>query len=247
VQNNFTTICGSVKGVNLLTEPVGGFSVKKINTADLIKFLSNYHFYDWDLQQKNKCVMNFGMSQDILQSHNIPEYYDSWGYEAINNKYAPIEFSVSQWLQLENSFFNWLSQAESILMHNIIVTPRLSNIWTKYSSYQQNWSKKNIWEKDDYDLYLNTLEAAKIINLRKPQFNLDCRGAVIENFNELKILGKMATRNFDLIFFSNNNMVFRITEYLTLQLELKDQITYSNVQQNLLELLNPIELPMSST
>ncbi|MFC8151889.1 hypothetical protein ACFUP3_19665, partial [Bacillus paralicheniformis] len=61
-----------------------------------------------------------------------------------------------------------------------------------------------------------------------------CRGYEIENINEYSIIGKMAVRLNQYLFFSDHNKVFMFTDALTLKIYFKNQ----DVMENEKDLIN---------
>lgn len=212
-----------------------------LTTNDLILKLVNYNFYDWEGESEPQHIYRLGMPQQILDDLGFPNFYDSWGYEAVQNIHADLPLLPKHWLTLEQTFFNWLKKAKDILFPNgtSIVTPELSTYWLPYEKHPPNWTKKNKWEKPDYDSYVALLQEAGIINLEPASLKENLRGAIVQDYREFETLGKIAARNQPLLFFANEDRVIRVTEYLSILIELKEEETYRDVQRPLIETLNP--------
>ncbi len=216
-----------------------------LKTADLIQRLAEYSFFDWDQEQDDKLSINLGMSPEILETLEVPNFYDSWGYEAVNNVNAPLSLEVKQWRLLEEQFFSWLKKAEPVFLPDsgAIVTPNLCDYWFPHGShFPMKLPKGKTWEKADHHRYALLLAQAGVVDLGTPRCRQDYRGAVVENFEEFLVLGKMATRKFQLLFFADGDRVYKITEYLTVTLEMRDEEAYREVKKNLTALLNPLIL-----
>lgn len=200
--------------------------MKALNTTSLIKKLVSYSFFDWDDEMKsNKLKLHIGMGSSFLQSVDMNLFYDSWGFESVENPYSSVVISRKKWIELENAFFNWLGRYENLfLSQEMIVTPYLTNNWFAFDWNCSEWDDSNYWMKSDYIAYENLLLSNGVINSR-PAIREDYRGALITSFDEFKTIGKMSTKGLRLLFFINNEAVIRITEYLTIQFFPKDSYT----------------------
>ena len=216
-----------------------------LKTADLIHRLDDYSFFDWDQEREDKLSITVGMSPKILEVLEVPTFYESWGYEAVNNENAPLSLEVKQWRLLEEQFFSWLKKAEAAFLPDsqAIVTPNLCDYWFPHGShFPTKLPRGKTWEKADHHRYALLLAQGGVVDLGTPRCRQDYRGAVVENFEELLVLGKMSTRNFKLLFFANKDRVYKITEYLTVTLEMKDEEAYRKVRETLTDMLDPFIL-----
>ncbi|WP_338749570.1 hypothetical protein [Bacillus sp. FJAT-52991] len=213
--------------------------MKALKMNDLLKNLINYDFYDWEDEDNNKYVLKIGMPNNLLSKINFHELYDSWGFEAIENEYASPSFSQKEWLKLEEEFFTWLEKAGPYLFPKgkVLVTPSLERNWLLYENSSPIWDETNEWIRQDYEKYYSNLLKAKIFE-EPPSSKDDYRGAIIESYSEIKIVGKMAIKGVPLLFFSNENLVVHITEYLSLLIYFKNHNSLEQGKTKLMNLLN---------
>ncbi|ARU61889.1 hypothetical protein CBW65_13240 [Tumebacillus avium] len=178
--------------------------MRKLYTQELLAILAVYDFYSWE---EKEAPRQFWFVQNIGQS----DFYKGWGLDAVDNPHADRPLTVAEWLEYEERFFNWLQSREHLLLP-AIVTPELSNWW------EPNMLRE--WMLPDAERCRHLLAEAGVIHV-SPSLDPDLRGAVVETWEELLILGKMAVRGLPLLFFSGGKRVYRLTEYLTVLLEEK--------------------------
>ncbi|MBH8604111.1 hypothetical protein [Thermoactinomyces sp. CICC 10522] len=210
--------------------------MKGLNTNTLLKNLVRYSFFDWDNEGNGTEPLLLGMPEAILKQHQVEEFYHSWGIEAVHNPHAHPSFSAEDWLRLENDFFDWLNIGKHLLFPDgsAIVTPSLQQDWF-FNGYDPD---KNEWMKYDFEQYENLLLSHQIIQ-QPPSLREDYRGAVVENFEEFKITSKMSIRGVPLLFFSNNEMVITITDYLTIKIHFKNNSIKEKKKYQLIDIMNP--------
>jgi hypothetical protein len=215
--------------------------MRGLSTNKLIKKLYNYSFYDWEKEDDSTYALHFGISDHILKKVEFINLYDSFGYESVQNKFADIDISPKTWIELQDIFIEWLSQGEKFLFKGeVIVTPNLSNWWFPYDLDPPKWCEKNIWEKPDYDSYIDLLYKSNVIPKNIPSSRENYRGAVIESLDDIKTLGKIAVKNCPLLFFCNEDRVIRLTEYLTVKIEMKNKKVEEEIIEYIKRVLKPI-------
>lgn len=219
----------------------GGSIVIGLPTSELISKLTNYSFLNWENPCCNDNILRFGMPQQIMMRCGIDRFYDSWGYESVQNPNSEIVISPRKWLLLENEFFDWLENAKELLFPtgSSIVTPNLTTWWFPSEKYPPKWTSRNKWKKIDFDSYENLLSKADVLNLEPVSLREDYRGGIVENYVEFKILGKIAVKNQPLYFFANEDRVIILTEYLSIILVLENQKLYQYLKNTLIKKLNP--------
>lgn len=193
----------------------GGF-MEKITFLELLDILKHYDFYDWEDEGKKQYQFNLAMPEKLLEKLNFPEFYESFGIEAVQNRNAERNLKVAEWLEIENTFFNWLKNVENSVFtkKNMIVMPYFEKNWHLYSV------KK--WMQKDYKKYINYLENQGVI-ATPIEFHEDYRGAKIENFQELIMLFKMAIRGVPLLFLVDYEWAFIVTDSLTIRMVFKNE------------------------
>jgi hypothetical protein len=213
-----------------------------LKTSELLLELAKYNFYDWDNERDSddKYFFYFGMSQEVVNNIGIPNFYHSWGYDAVQNPHADPSFSPQQWLTFEQTFFRWLKGANKILFPNAkcLVTPELERWWFPYDSYPPKWTKRNKWEKSEYDDYVKLLYEADVIR-QGPNLRYNYRGAIVQSYHEFETLGKISARNKPLLFFIKDDRVIQITEYLTIMVEFKNKEDCEHTRKEIVEAISP--------
>jgi hypothetical protein len=79
--------------------------MKPIRTYQLISLLVDYDFYNWDDENVKTYEMVFGIPEEKLSFIGFPQFYNSWGYDAVNNENANPMFTPYEWNNLEHTFF----------------------------------------------------------------------------------------------------------------------------------------------
>ncbi|QUH26567.1 hypothetical protein [Serpentinicella alkaliphila] len=163
------------------------------------------------------------------------DFHESWGFDSLNNFYAPIIFSSRQWIKFEMKFFQMFRQACNIIFAHkeIIVTPYLERNWLLYNNKIED--KQYDWIQNDYKEYIVLLEEARIEN-PIPQWNNQYRGGIITNFIEFEIQGKIAVKGLPLLFFNNGDRFVTITDYLTIMIKFKDKYILERAKAKLLKI-----------
>jgi hypothetical protein len=119
----------------------------------------------------------------------------------------------------------------------VFVTPSLYRDWLIEQYLYPEWESQHIWFKDDCQKYQDLLVQSGVIN-REPDF-IVYRGALIESFGEVEILGKISIKGVPLLFFSDKKMVIEITDYLSVKITFKDEQTLNQIKGIVDELLTP--------
>lgn len=215
--------------------------MESLKTNKLLCELVKYTFYDWEDENEDKKILHFGMPDDLIITLGYPNFYGSWGYEAVGNPYANPSFSSEQWLLFESNFFQWLKEAKDVFLPNgfSIVTPQLSNWWLPTEIHPPKWTIENKWKKKNYDSYVKLLTDSNVMKLTPPSLETDYRGAIIESYEDFEVIGKMATRNQSLLFFCGEDRVIRLTNYLSVMIECNSEDTKHNIQTILTKTINP--------
>lgn len=208
--------------------------MEKMPTVQLLKELGQYDFFDWESEADKTLSTTIGMSKAYREQYAISDaLYDSWGYDALNNKFANPSFSKKEWRHFEKYYFKWLQPAiEQMLMEDdIIVTPNFTNDWQlEQDALTSKWLRKQ------HQTYEALLEQAGVI-LMTPILENEYRGAKLQSYEEFKIVARLAIKGVPLLFFYQHNIVWRVTEYLTLQLFYRQQeklTCFSIVEQEIL-------------
>jgi hypothetical protein len=211
--------------------------MKALNTNSLINELVKYSFFDWDDEREDKFVLFVGMPETLLKELEVVDLYQSFGVEAVNNPHANPRFTPKQWLRLEEVFFDWLKPwIAPLLKENMLVSPMLERDWFAGVPYPHQLKREQKWMKNDFDHYYNLLVRSNVI---QDLFREDYRGAIVSDYNEFKILGKMATKDVHLLFFIQERMVMILTYCLTVKLYFKDEATMKEMKRHLVEVLSP--------
>jgi len=71
----------------------------------------------------------------------------------------------------------------------------------------------------------------------EPNLRDHYRGALLESFEEVEILGKISIKGVLLLFFSDKKMVIRITDYLTVRMMVKDEQTCNQIKEVVSDML----------
>ncbi|MGK4151768.1 hypothetical protein AB0X74_03700 [Kurthia gibsonii] len=87
--------------------------MEKITFLELLDILKHYDFYDWEDEGKKQYQFNLAMPEKLLEKLSFPEFYESFGIEAVQNRNAERNLKVAEWLEIENTFFNWLKNVEN--------------------------------------------------------------------------------------------------------------------------------------
>lgn len=196
-----------------------------ISTSNLISQLGKYDFYDWEQNEdENECILKFGMPNNILLKQNVSNFYDSWGLDAVQNEFSNPSYTSEKWLELETVFFDWLDKAGDFLFpkERVIATPNLERNWYLQGEQKPEWDDKNKWIKPDYDKYISILLESEVIE-EGPTLREEYRGVIIEDFSEIKTIGKIAIKGVPLLFFSDEDKVITISEYLSVSIYFKNQ------------------------
>jgi len=213
-----------------------------MGTYPLLLEMIHYDFYDWDNENEDIEPLFLGMPKELLESLGVPHLYETWGFDAVNNENAETPFTVDEWKEIEDEFFNWLRNAGDVLFppHQVIVTPELYRDWLHVPSDGED--DRLQWFQEDQQRYYDLLTQSKTI-LPEPDWRDDYRGAVLESFEEVEIMGRMSVKGVvPLLFFSDRKYVMVITDYLTLKIIAKNQQVTNELMQELKDRLNPTVL-----
>lgn len=213
--------------------------MRSIKMNDLLLQLSKYDFYEWEQEDTNKFRLTVGLPINILSNLNLNNFYDSWGFEAVQNEFADPSFTIEKWLKLENLFFNWLQKMEDYLFPKgkVIATPNLERNWYLYDSLYPNWDNTNNWVKPDYEKYISLLFDSNAV-LEGPSLRDEYRGVIIENYSEVRTLGKISVKGVPILFFSKGDMVITITEYLTVLIYYRNSMLLEQSRSQLVKFLD---------
>lgn len=205
--------------------------MKKIKLLNLLKKALKYDFYDWELGEENKNSIIVGMPNDLLNKLHFPDFYDSMGFDAVNNPYAQPSLSSMEWLNLEKEFFNWFKEVENILFSKkkLIVTPELERNW-----WIDEEVDSNSWIMAEYEAYLSLLKKYGMIE-SSPSLKEPYRGGEIESFDEFILLAKMSIRGVPLLFLNNEDTIIRISDYLTIQIFFRNKEILEKKKAQLVE------------
>ncbi|WP_146550771.1 hypothetical protein [Rummeliibacillus suwonensis] len=205
--------------------------MKKIKLLNLLKKVLKYDFYDWELGEENKNSIIVGMPNDLLNKLHFPDFYDSMGFDAVNNPYAQLSLSSMEWLNLEKEFFNWFKEVENILFSKkeLIVTPELERNW-----WIDEEVDSNSWIMAEYEAYLSLLKKYGMIE-SSPSLKEPYRGGEIESFDEFILLAKMSIRGVPLLFLNDEDTIIRILDYLTIQIFFRNKEMLEKKKAQLVE------------
>ncbi|MEC0731288.1 hypothetical protein [Bacillus spizizenii] len=203
----------------------------KLETSKLLSVLSQYQFFNWENEEGNHHKLVIGLPEDIVE---IKDFYDSFGFESVDNEYSDIKISKQQWIDIENKFFQWISPYLSTF-NQTIVTPYLSNDW------EGEIDLEDIEEDELAPLYKEYKEFLASNDLYDDMATLVeiSRGYKIDDLGDFSTLGKMAARNNKYLFFADGDKVFMFTDSLTLKVYFKDQEVLEKEKKKIERLLNP--------
>ncbi|WP_057913624.1 hypothetical protein [Peribacillus muralis] len=186
-----------------------------ISTKNLLSQLVKYDFYDWEQNDEiEEYILKFGMPNNLLL--NVNNFYDSWGFDAVQNEFANPSYTTEEWLELETVFFDWLGKAGDFLFPKgkVIATPNLERNWYLNGEQPPIWDNKNKWMKSDYDKYISLLHKSEVIE-EGPSLREEYRAVMIEDFSEVRTLGKLSVKGVPLLFFLDEDKVITLSEYLS--------------------------------
>ncbi|MEC1353440.1 hypothetical protein P9D51_21455 [Bacillus sonorensis] len=205
----------------------------KLATTKLLKKLSEYHFFNWEDDEQNEFNLIIGMPDNKLKKK---DFYSSFGFESVENPHSEIYINAREWVELEDQFFMWVAPYLTNFK-NTIVTPFLNADWE---------GEIDLEDIDDQDQELSiAYKDYKKFLISKGLYSMEptlletCRGYEIENINEYSIIGKMAARSNQYLFFSDNNKVFMFTDALTLKIYYKDKDVMEKEKDLINKILNP--------
>lgn len=203
----------------------------KLETSKLLSVLSQYQFFNWENEEGNHHKLVIGLPEDIVE---IKDFYDSFGFESVDNEYSDIKISKQQWIDIENKFFQWISPYLSTF-NQTIVTPYLSNDW------EGEIDLEDIEEDELAPLYKEYKEFLASNDLYDDMATLVeiSRGYKIDDLGDFSTLGKMAARNNKYLFFADGDKVFMFTDSITLKVYFKDQEVLEKEKKKIERLLNP--------
>ncbi|UGW84550.1 hypothetical protein LT232_20460 [Bacillus velezensis] len=204
----------------------------KLETSKLLSVLSQYQFFNWENEEENHHKLVIGLPEDIVE---IKDFYDSFGFESVDNEYSDIKVSKQQWIDIENKFFQWISPYLSTF-NQTIVTPYLSNDW------EGEIDLEDIEEDELAPVYKEYKEFLSSNDLYDDMATLVeiSRGYKIDDLGDFSTLGKMAARNnLQYLFFADGNKVFIFTDSLTFKVYFKDQEVLEKEKKKIEQLLNP--------
>ncbi|UGW84591.1 hypothetical protein LT232_00105 [Bacillus velezensis] len=203
----------------------------KLETSKLLSVLSQYQFFNWENEEENHHKLVIGLPEDIVE---IKDFYDSFGFESVDNEYSDIKVSKQQWIDIENKFFQWISPYLSTF-NQTIVTPYLSNDW------EGEIDLEDIEEDELAPVYKEYKEFLSSNDLYDDMATLVeiSRGYKIDDLGDFSTLGKMAARNnLQYLFFADGNKVFIFTDSLTFKVYFKDQEVLEKEKKKIEQLLN---------
>ncbi|MEC0575871.1 hypothetical protein P8833_19240 [Bacillus inaquosorum] len=203
----------------------------KLQTAQLLTILSEYQFFDWEHQKNNKHRIMIGLPENMLI---IKEFYQSFGFDSVENPYSNIKISNKQWVHMEDLFFQLISPYLSTFRLTI-VTPFLSNDWEGECHLDDIMDDEFA---DAYKAYKAFLIGNGLYGLTPTLIDY-CRGYQIDHIGDFSILGKMAARNHHYLFFADGDKVFMFTDSLTFRMYCKDGEVLHNEKRKIEQLLNP--------
>ncbi|MFS3940186.1 hypothetical protein ACL9SS_01620 [Bacillus subtilis] len=203
----------------------------KLETSKLLSVLSQYQFFNWENEEENHYKLVIGLPEDIVE---IKDFYDSFGFESVDNEYSDIKISKQQWIEIENNFFQWISPYLSTF-NQTIVTPYLSNDW------EGEIDLEDIEEDELAPVYKEYKEFLSSNDLYDDMATLVeiSRGYKIDDLGDFSTLGKMAARNNKYLFFADGDKVFMFTDSLTLKVYFKDQEVLEKEKKKIERFLNP--------
>ncbi|MEC1431550.1 hypothetical protein P9C69_12700 [Bacillus subtilis] len=203
----------------------------KLETSKLLSVLSQYQFFNWENEEENHHKLVIGLPEDIVE---IKDFYDSFGFESVDNEYSDIKISKQQWIDIENKFFQWISPYLSTF-NQTIVTPYLSNDW------EGEIDLEDIEEDELAPVYKEYKEFLSSNDLYDDMATLVeiSRGYKIDDLGDFSTLGKMAARNNKYLFFADGDKVFMFTDSLTLKVYFKDQEVLEKEKKKIERILNP--------
>nr|WGD88389.1 hypothetical protein P5656_02560 [Bacillus subtilis] len=203
----------------------------KLETSKLLSVLSQYQFFNWENEEENHHQLVIGLPEDIVE---IKDFYDSFGFESVDNEYSDIKISKQQWIDIENKFFQWISPYLSTF-NQTIVTPYLSNDW------EGEIDLEDIEEDELAPVYKEYKEFLSSNDLYDDMATLVeiSRGYKIDDLGDFSTLGKMVMRNNKYLFFADGDKVFMFTDSLTLKVYFKDQEVLEKEKKKIERLLNP--------
>ncbi|CUB16259.1 hypothetical protein BN2127_JRS7_03492 [Bacillus subtilis] len=113
------------------------------------------------------------------------DFYQSFGFDSVENPYTNIEITKKQWVHMEDLFFQWISPYLSTFGQTV-VTPFLSNDWEGGCHLDDMMDDEfaEVYEEYkafliDNDLYDHT-----------PTLLENSRGYQIDHIGDFSILGK---------------------------------------------------------
>lgn len=198
-----------------------------LHTAQLLTILSEYQFFDWEHQKNNKHRILIGLPEN---KHEIKDFYQSFGFESVENPYSNIKISKKQWVHMEDLFFQWISPYLSTFGQTV-VTPFLSNDWEGECHLDDEFAAA-------YEAYKAFLIGSGLYD-HTPALIETSRGYQIDHIGDFSILGKMAARNHQYLFFADGDKAFMFTDSLTFQMFCKDEEVLHNEKRKIEQLLHP--------
>ncbi|NTU24959.1 hypothetical protein HPX95_01930 [Bacillus tequilensis] len=203
----------------------------KLQTAQLLTILSEYQFFDWEDHENNKHLMMIGLPENTLE---IKDFYQSFGFESVENSFSNIKISKKQWVQMEDLFFQWISPYLSTFGQTV-VTPFLNNDWEGECDLDDIMDDEFAHAYKAYKAFLIDNDLYD----HRPALIETSRGYQIDHIGDFSILGRMAARNHRYLFFADGDKVFMFTDSLTFQMYCKDEEVLHHEKKKIKQMLHP--------
>ncbi|OBA07081.1 hypothetical protein A9D36_07835 [Bacillus subtilis] len=203
----------------------------KVQTAQLLTILSEYQFFDWEHRENNKHRIIMGLPENTL---GIKGFYQSFGFESVENPYSNIKISKKRWVDMEDLFFQWISPYLAAFGQTV-VTPFLSNDWEGECDLDDMMDDEFSHAYKEYKAFLISNDLYD----HTPALIETSRGYQIDHIGDFSILGKMAARNYHYLFFADGDKVFMFTDSLTFQMYCKDEEVLHNEKKKIEQMLHP--------
>ncbi|MBK4203792.1 hypothetical protein EGI09_07530 [Bacillus subtilis] len=162
------------------------------------------------------------------------DFYQSFGFDSVENPYTNIKITKKQWVHMEDLFFQWISPYLSTFGQTV-VTPFLSNDWEGGCHLDDMMDDEFAEVYEEYKAFL----IGNDLYDHTPTLLENSRGYQIDHIRDFSILGKMAARNHHYLFFTDGDKVFMFTDSLTFQMYCKDKEVLHNEMRKIGQLLHP--------
>lgn len=162
------------------------------------------------------------------------DFYQSFGFDSVENPYTNIKITKKQWVHMEDLFFQWISPYLSTFGQTV-VTPFLSHDWEGGCHLDDMMDDEFAEVYEEYKAFL----IGNDLYDHTPTLLENSRGYQIDHIRDFSILGKMAARNHHYLFFTDGDKVFMFTDSLTFQMYCKDKEVLHNEMRKIGQLLHP--------